>query len=206
MISCVVVFTRNHLHCPTAAKMSCQVVPQQVEAIQFWVHPSVRGYKLSDLPWSHFGRLVCCPKLILSLCYLSYLYSPRVQVLAQHLFSRASSVFNLSPLLVLDYSLLFMFFSFGGWFSLPRGYTRLWSWGLGRGVACGMCCSPVESAGSCRHLLYQPLRRNGMLLFSSQTLSGTGFSVIECREAFLGLGFKVVTEFDSGWCSIFCLL
>jgi hypothetical protein len=36
-----------------------------------------------------------------------------------------------------------------------------------------------------------------LLLFSRQTLTGTGFSVAGCREAFHELGVPDVTEFDS---------
>jgi hypothetical protein len=32
------------------------------------------------------------------------------------------------------------------------------------------------------------------------------FSATQCREAFHGLGFHDITEFDSDCCSVFCLL
>jgi hypothetical protein len=46
---------------------------------------------------------------------------------------------------------------------------------------------------------------NGMPLFSRQTLPRTGFSAEGCREAFYSLGIQDVIEFDSSWCSFFCL-
>jgi hypothetical protein len=45
-----------------------------------------------------------------------------------------------------------------------------------------------------------------MLLFSRQILPGTAFSTVGHKEAFHGLGVQDVTEFNSGWCSILCLL
>jgi hypothetical protein len=40
--------------------------------------------------------------------------------------------------------------------------------------------------------------RDGMPVFSRQTLPGTAFSVVGHREAFHRLGVQDVTEFDSG--------
>jgi hypothetical protein len=36
-----------------------------------------------------------------------------------------------------------------------------------------------------------------VLLFSAQTLTGTGFIAVGCREAFHRLGIQDATEFDS---------
>jgi hypothetical protein len=137
--------------------------------------------KLSDPPCPCFGRLACHPtptfrlcafphlcllivqflwKVGLSLhpalhlCSLSHLCSLIVCLLAPTPFSKAGSAFHThTPLSVVDYNSLFMLFSFvGWWFNLPRGCAGLCSWGLGRGVACGACCSPVESADLHRQL------------------------------------------------------
>jgi hypothetical protein len=43
----------------------------------------------------------------------------------------------------------------------------------------------------------QLAERNSMLLFSRQTLPGTGFSVLG-KEAFQGLEVQDITKFDSG--------
>jgi hypothetical protein len=87
-----------------------------------------------------------CQQLLWEICLSAYPYSQplllymcvteslvlRVQLLAPPPFSRAGSAFHpCLPLLVLDYSLLFMFFSFsggGGQFSLLRGCAGLFSW------------------------------------------------------------------------------
>jgi hypothetical protein len=96
-----------------------------------------------------------------------------------------------SPLLALDYNWLFMLFIFvGGVFNLPKGYTGLCSRGVGKGVSCGMCCSPVGSAGLCRHLWSLPAGRNGVQLFSCRHFLGQG-------SAWWGIGFQNVTEFNS---------
>jgi hypothetical protein len=97
--------------------------------------------------------------------------------------------FSVPPLLsLLDYSSLFMFFSFAG---------------VGQGsvcpgaATCGAWCSFVPSTVSHRQLWSQLLaRRNGI----------TVFSAVWRREAFLRLGVQDVTELDSDWCFIFCLL
>jgi hypothetical protein len=47
-----------------------------------------------------------------------------------------------------------------------------------------------------KQLCSWPAGRNGV----------TFFSAVWCREAFHGLGIQDVTEFDSYWCSVFCLL
>jgi hypothetical protein len=102
------------------------------------------------------------------------------------------------PLLlsVLDYSLLFMFFSFSGRVQFAQGLTGLFSWGVGRGVAHCTWYPCVHSVVSCKHLWSQLAGRNGATFFQCGMV----------REAFNGLGVQDVTEFDSDWCSDFCLL
>jgi hypothetical protein len=94
-----------------------------------------------------------------------------------------------SPLLfVLDYTSLFMFFSFAGveWgFSLPRGCDILFFLDMGKGVMSGAWCSPVCSAVSCKQLWSQLVGRNGDAFFR----------VVWGRKTFHGL--VVLTEFDS---------
>jgi hypothetical protein len=86
--------------------------------------------------------------------------------------------------------------SFAGALSLPRDCAELFSQGVGRGVMHGAWCSLV------------------LLLFYSSSF-GVGwqgdlahffFSAVQHREALHGLVVLDVTEFDSDWCSVFCLL
>jgi hypothetical protein len=105
---------------------------------------------LETSSWLCFGWLTCHPTPALSLYYFIHwefgsLPHPPFSEQIQH---------STSPLLlVLDYNLLFMLFSFfwGGGFNLPRGWTGLCSWG----VTCGACCSPVGFAGLHRQLWNQ---------------------------------------------------
>jgi hypothetical protein len=90
-------------------------------------------------------RLVCCPSPALSLCCLTCICSLTVQSRSESSAPCATSVllgrFSVPPsplLLVLNYSLLFIFFCFvGGQISLPRSCTGLCSQKLGRGVMHG---------------------------------------------------------------------
>jgi hypothetical protein len=95
---------------------------------------------------SHFGRLACCLTPTPSLCYFSSVRLLRVQLLPHPHSLRQMQYSTPTLLVVLDCILLFMLFSFvgKGMFNLPRGYTRLCSWGVSRGVTHSMCCSPVS--------------------------------------------------------------
>jgi hypothetical protein len=100
-----VVFTRLRLHCPSAATLFCQQLPQQGGAIQFWILPSVTWDQLWDPPpaqlWefglsppfllsafvplltsvgcSSSGEVGLSPTTALSLCCFSLVYSLRAQ-------------------------------------------------------------------------------------------------------------------------------
>jgi hypothetical protein len=50
---------------------------------------------------------------------------------------------------VLDYNLPFMLFSFVVGSSICPGALLHYVPGVGRGIMCGACCSPVGSAGLC---------------------------------------------------------
>jgi hypothetical protein len=109
-------------------------------------------------------------------------------------------------MLMLDYNLLFMLFSFfGGRSNLPRRCAGLCSLGVGRGVMCGAFCSHAVSADLCRQLWNWLVGKNGVLLFSRQTLPVIGFGAAGHKKAFHRLGVQDIAKFDSGWCSIFCL-
>jgi hypothetical protein len=71
------------------------------------------------------------------------------------------------PLSLLDYTLLFMFFSFAGVgrFSLPNGCTGLCSWGVGRGVAHVVWCSPGSFYQFTQACLKQVVGRIGANFF-----------------------------------------
>jgi hypothetical protein len=91
---------------------------------------------------------------------------------------------------VLDYSLLLVVFSFAGGCSVCPGAAldyfpgREW---VGRGVVCGVKCSPVHSTVSRKHLWSWLAGRNGL----------TFFSMAWHKEAFHRIGVQDVTEFDS---------
>jgi hypothetical protein len=61
-----------------------------------------------------------------------------------------------------------------------------------------VCIAHLLGLQVIRQLGNQPVGRNGMLLFSRQTLPGTGLSMAGHWEAFLGLGVQDVAEFNSG--------
>jgi hypothetical protein len=156
------------------------------------------------------------PSSTLSLCCFSHLHS-LVQLLASPLFSGAASAFHLNPTAGVELQLAVYAFQFccgvggagvgkGRRFNLPRSCTGLCFWGVGRGVVCGACCSPVGSAGLWKQLWNQLVEKNDIPLFSRQTLPRTGFSMAGHREAFHRVGVQDVTEFDSAWCFVFCLL
>jgi hypothetical protein len=98
--------------------------------------------------------------------------------------------FSIAPpslLLVLDYSSLFMFFSFAwGGFSLSRGCAGLFSWGVGRGVMHGayLFCSFTQAA-------LEPAGKEKWCCFFHY-------------GKVYWLGIQDITESDSDWCSVFC--
>jgi hypothetical protein len=201
-----VVFTRWQLCCPLASALFVQLLPQQSGAIQLWMRPSVPeiSSRIYHLPC--FGKLVCCPIPLVSICASPNCFSLRVQCWEfaslpyPPILQGRISIPPLPLLVVLDYSSLFMFFSFVGGrgrFNLTRGCTALCSRGVvSRGVTCGVWCLPVQSAVSYKQPWNWLAGRN----------CPTFFSAVWFREAFHGLGIQDVTQFDSAWCSVFCLL
>jgi hypothetical protein len=183
------VFAMHQLCCPSAASLFGQLLQQQGGAIQFWMLPSALSSGIHHLPC--FGWLACHPTPALSLCtspdlcwvLVALLGGWIVSLLLLSAFAALPALvhwefgflphlhslgqvqhFTPNSLLVLGYSLLFMFFSFAwGRFSLTRGCVGLFSQGVGREVTCGAWCSPVCSAVSCKQLWSQLVGRNGSL-------------------------------------------
>jgi hypothetical protein len=100
------------------------------------------------------GRLSCHPTPALSLCCFSHIHSLRVHSWEFSFLSHPFlwDRFSVPPpplLSVLDYSLLFIVFSFVGGIQSAQGLCWIMSWGLGRGAVHG-ACSPVHSEDSCK--------------------------------------------------------
>jgi hypothetical protein len=84
----------------------------------------------------------------LLLVFLPCLYSLRFQLFTPSLFPWAGSAFHPTPAVGVRLQFTIYAFQFcleGGEFSLPRGCAGLCYrvWELGRGVICGVCCSPL---------------------------------------------------------------
>jgi hypothetical protein len=69
---------------------------------------------------------------------------------------------------VLDYNLPFLLFGFvaGGDSVCPGAVLDYVPEGVGKGVTCDVCCSPVHSAGLHKQLWNWLVGRNGVPLFS----------------------------------------
>jgi hypothetical protein len=142
------------------------------------------------------GSLAYCPTLTLSLCWFTMFvhWEFHSESLVPCLIPILQNRFIITPpppLLVLDHSLLFMFFSFVRRAVQSSQGLHWIMFPVGGGLAHGVCCSPVLSADS-----HKQLWRNG----------STFLRAVHHREAFHGLGVQDVTEFDSDWCFVFCLL
>jgi hypothetical protein len=85
---------------------------------------------------------------------LSCLHSLRVWLLAPPSFFEAGSMFHSTS--TVGGTLQFNFYAFQFYwracFNLPRDYAELYFQRVGRGVTCGVHCSPVGSADLCRQL------------------------------------------------------
>jgi hypothetical protein len=154
VVRLIAVFTRQQLHCPTAAILAGQLLPQQGGAFHFCIAPLVPWEKLRDPPRPCFVRLACHPTPFSAfVTYPTLVCSKFVSLLHP---CSPRQVWHFTPHLLskLDYNLLFMFFSLVEvqssqtlhWIMFPEG-----EWG----VACGECCSPVGSGGLCRQLWNQ---------------------------------------------------
>jgi hypothetical protein len=99
---------------------------------------------------------------------------------------------------MLDYNLLFMLFSFVG----------------GRDSICSWAALDYVPGGWQRSCMWCVMLTCLFYKFTQAVLEPVGgekwwttsLSVEQCREAFYRLGVQDVREFDSDWCSIFCLL
>jgi hypothetical protein len=178
-----VVFTRQQLHCPTAATLFGQLLSQQGWAIQIWVLPQSQETSLEihtipfwevDLSPHPYSQPLCLPSPLLGASWAPlggwFVTPPQLSVFVTFP-AFVHWEFGSLPQphsLVLDCNSLFMLFSFvgGGEFNLPRCCAGLCSQEIGRRVSCGSCCSPVCSAGLCKQFWNWPVGRNGMLLFS----------------------------------------
>jgi hypothetical protein len=111
------------------------------------------------------GKLACHPTLALSLCCFTCVSSLRVWLLVPPRFSGAS-VPSSALLLVLDYSLLFMFFSFaGGGVQSVQGLCWIFFPGGSREILHCAGCSLVHSAVSRRQLWSWLMGRNDSTFF-----------------------------------------
>jgi hypothetical protein len=118
-------------------------------AVRFWMLPSASGDQLGDplplLVW----EVVCHPAPALNFCCLSRSYSLRVLCWEfcslPHPFLQGSfQILPQPPLLVLDYSLLFLCLIFVWEFQSAQGMHWLMFPGVGREVMHGAWCSPVH--------------------------------------------------------------
>jgi hypothetical protein len=145
-------------HLPCFGRLAC--LPQPHSRPLYFSQP------LLDASGSS-GRLACHPNPTLSICCFSWV-SLRVRLLAPLPLSRGRFSIPLPPpLSVLDYSLLFMFFSFAGGIQSAQGLCWIIFLEVGKGVRCAAWYSPVCSAVSCWQLWSQLAGRNDIAFFSA---------------------------------------
>jgi hypothetical protein len=146
-------------HLPFFGRLACHPTP----AVSLMPPPILLGAGSSS------GMLTCCPALFSAFAaFPTFHWEFSAESLAPSPTPILRGRFSVSPpslLLVLDYHLLFIFFSFAGegGFSLFRSCTGLFSWGVGERVTCGTWSSPVSSAVSHKQLWSQLVGRNGTL-------------------------------------------
>jgi hypothetical protein len=194
---------------------SCNSVwflPQNNGAIQFWVLPSVPGDHLKDsspAPIWEVGLLSHLCSQLLSLFPPSFTESSAPCLTPS---PHSQGRFSVPPHPCYQCYVTISCFCFSNLFrvrgfSLPRDCAGLCSWGVVQDK--GESHVVWLSYSICRFTqaaLKQPVGRNDVPLFCRYTLPGTGFSAAWSREVFHRLEIQDVTEFDSDWCSVFCIM
>jgi hypothetical protein len=108
------VLTSQQLHCPTATTLSHHSSSSKVGQFSFEYCPPSNKTSSVILYQAHFGRLACHPTFSLSLCYFfPSLFTESLAPFPTPVLW-GGSVFDPTPLVLLDCDLLFMLFSFVG--------------------------------------------------------------------------------------------
>jgi hypothetical protein len=118
-------FARWQLHCPTAATLLVSSFPNKVRQFSFVYCPQSQktSSEICHAP-ALGGWLVTPPPLsalVLHPIFTCWEFGSLIHFLSSSLHQH----FTPSPLSVVDYNLLFMFFSFDGGVNPPRSYTGL---------------------------------------------------------------------------------
>jgi hypothetical protein len=122
-----------------------------------------------------------------------------VQLLAPPSLTRAGSVFHPTPAVGVRLHFAVYAFQFCWGCSICPGAVLDYVPGDWVGESCVVPVAHLLGLQVYVAALKPAAGRNGMLLFSRQTLSGPGSGLaLGCREAFHRLGVQDITEFDSG--------